>query len=326
MFSTLSIVLPIFALILAGYLSRRMNLLGAGAATELNRFVIYLALPALLFDIMAKVSWAQLDQPGFIAAFGLGAGILYLLTVLARVRRGQLLADASIDGIAAAYANTGYIGFPLCLIVFGRDSLAAVTIATIITVCVLFAVAIVVIESSLQRGGGLRMLGKVGLSLLRNPLLMAPLLGAAWATLGWPMPASAETFLKLLGGAASPCALVGLGLFLARQPTSDSRRDLAPAWLVGVKLILQPALTWFFAYRVFAVPAALAPVAVLLAALPTGTGPFMLAEFYRREAGSTSRAILWSTVGSLVTLTLLLAWIGPGAAAAAAATSAASTG
>lgn len=319
MFSTLSIVLPIFALILAGYLSRRLNVLSAGATSELNRFVIYLALPALLFDIMAKVKWTQLDQPGFIAAFGLGAGILYLLTVLARVRGGRPLADASIDGIAAAYANTAYIGLPLCLIVFGRASLAAVTIATILTVCVLFALAIVVIESSLQKGGGLRMLGKVGLSLLRNPLLMAPILGAAWAALGWTLPASADTFFKLLGGAASPCALVGLGLFLANQhAASDGRRSLTPAWLVGVKLILQPALTWFFAFRVFAVPNPLAEVAVLLAALPTGTGPFMLAEFYRREAGPTSRAILWSTVGSLVTLAFLLAWIGPAASLASA--------
>jgi len=317
MFSTLSIVLPIFALILAGYLSRRLNLLGAGAATELNRFVIYLALPALLFDIMARVSWSQLDQPGFIAAFGLGAGLLYLLTVIVRVRGGRPVADASIDGIAAAYANTGYIGFPLCLIVFGRASLAAVTIATIITVCVLFALAIVVIESSLQRGGGLRMLGKVGFSLLRNPLLMAPLLGALWAAMGWSLPASADTFFKMLGGAASPCALVGLGLFLAQKRTPDKhhQRDAAPAWLVGIKLILQPALTWFLACRVFAVPTVLAHVAILLAALPTGTGPFMLAEFYRREAGPTSRAILWSTLGSLVTLALLLAHLGPSAAA-----------
>jgi malonate transporter and related proteins len=309
--STLSIILPIFALIFAGYLSRRLNLLGPGAATELNRFVIYLALPALLFDIMARVHWAQLEQPGFIAAFGLAAAALYALTVLARVYSGRALADASIDGIAAAYANTAYIGFPLCLIVFGRDSLAAVTIATIVTVCVLFAVAIVIIEFGLQRGAGWRALGKVGRSLLRNPLLMSPILGALWNACGLPLPGSAETFFKLLGNAASPCALVGLGLFLAQQRASSERRDLAPAALVGVKLLLQPALTWFLAYRVFSIPTAMAQVAVLLAALPTGTGPFMLAEFYRREAGATSRTILLSTLGSLVTLALLLSWLRP---------------
>jgi len=307
MFSTVAIVLPIFALILAGYLSRKLNILGPNASTELNRFVIYLALPALLFDIMAKASWAQLNQIGFIAAFGLGAGLVFVLTLGWRVRSLRHLADASIDGIAAAYANTGYIGFPLCLIVFGRSSLAAVTIASIITVCVLFGAAIVIIEISLQtERHGVRLIRKVGLSLLRNPLLVAPVLGALCSASGLHMPDSAETFLKLLGGAASPCALVGLGLFLAQKRVAAQPHGSMPVWLALAKLILQPALTWFFAYRVFAVPAQLAQVAVLVAALPTGTGPFMLAEFYQREASLTSQTILLSTLGSLITLPVLL--------------------
>jgi len=307
MFSTVVIVLPIFALIFAGYLSRKLNILGPNASTELNRFVIYLALPALLFDIMAKASWAQLDQVGFIAAFGLGAGIVFVLTMAWRVRSLRHLADASIDGIACAYANTRYIGFPLCLMVFGRSSLAAVTIASIITVCILFGAAIVIIEISLQtERHTARLIRKVGFSLLRNPLLVAPVLGAGCSAAGLHMPDSAETFFKLLGGAASPCALVGLGLFLAQKRLAAQSHGSVPVWLALAKLILQPALTWFFAYRVFAIPTTLAQIAVLVAALPTGTGPFMLAEFYQREATLTSQTILLSTLGALITLPVLL--------------------
>jgi len=307
MFSTVTTVLPIFALIFAGYLSRKLNLLGPNAATELNRFVIYLALPALLFEIMAKASSSQLAQPGLIAAFGLGAGIVFVLTLAVRARGRRHLADAAVDAIAAAYANTGYIGFPLCLIVFGRSSLTSVTIATIITVCVLFAIAIVIIEISLQtEQHRVRLLRKVGWALLRNPLLASPLLGALYAASGLHITGSADTFFQMLGGAASPCALVGLGLFLAQARRASPSHGRLPFWLAGAKLVLQPALTWFFAYRVFALPAASAQVAVLLAALPTGTGPFMLAEFYRREAVLTSQTILFSTLGSLLTLPLLL--------------------
>jgi malonate transporter and related proteins len=310
MFSTVAIVLPIFALILAGYLSRKLKILGPNAATELNRFVIYLALPALLFDIMARVSWTQLDQPGFIAAFGLGAGIVFVLTVVWRARNLRHVADASIDGIATAYANTGYIGFPLCLLVFGRSSLAAVTIASIITVCVLFAVAIVVIEISLQtERHSARLVRKVGGSLLRNPLLIAPVLGALYSAAGLHLAGSVETFFTLLGGAASPCALVGLGLFLAQKRTAAAGHGSMPVWLALTKLVVQPALTWFFAYRVFSVPTPLAQIAVLVAALPTGTGPFMLAEFYQREGALTSKTILFSTLGSLLTLPALLLWM-----------------
>jgi len=307
MLSTVSILLPVFGLILAGFASRRFGVLGPAAASELNRFVVWLALPALLFDTLAHATWHELYQPAFVAAFGLACAVVFAIVVVARLAGGRPLADASIDGIAAAYPNTGYVGFPLAMIAFGPASLTPTTIATILVVCVLFAVAIVLIETGLQSERRVhRLVLKVGRSLVRNPLLVAPALGAAVSGAHLTLPASAETFLKLLGGAASPCALVSLGLFLAERSNSDApvRRE---SWgLTGVKLVVQPALTWWFAVRLFALPAPLAQMAVLLAALPTGTGPFMLAEYYRREAHITSRTILLSTVGSLATLTVLL--------------------
>ncbi|WP_322011557.1 AEC family transporter [Paraburkholderia sp. J12] len=307
MLSAVSILLPVFGLIFAGFACRRFGLLGPAAASELNRFVVWLALPALLFDILAHATWHELYQPAFVAAFG-GAGLIVFLAVVGvRLFLRRPLADASIDGLAAAYPNTGYVGFPLCMIAFGPSSLTPTTIATILVVCVLFAIAIVLIEIGLQSERRPHRLAiKVVRSLLRNPLLVAPALGAAVSAAHVTLPASAETFLKLLGGAASPCALVSLGLFLAeRRGAAEAPRE-SSWWLTLAKLVAQPALTWWLAERVFALPVPLAQMAVLLAALPTGTGPFMLAEYYRREAHVTSRAILHSTVGSLATLTVLL--------------------
>src|SRR5471030_3097223 len=99
----LRIILPVFALIVAGYACRKTNRLGPNASRELNRFVVYLALPALLFEIMAKARWAELDQPGFIGAFGLGCAGIFALTVLGRLIQGRPLPDASLDGLNAAY-------------------------------------------------------------------------------------------------------------------------------------------------------------------------------------------------------------------------------
>ncbi len=110
---------------------------------------------------------------------------MFVLTVLIRLRRPRHLADACLDALNAAYANTGFIGIPLCLVVFGRDSLPAATVATILTVCVLFAVAIVLIEVGLQtERRRVHLLLKVGRSLVRNPLLVAPVLGRAVAAAG----------------------------------------------------------------------------------------------------------------------------------------------
>jgi malonate transporter and related proteins len=107
MISTLIVVLPIFALIFAGWLARRIGVLGPHATTELNRFVVYLALPALLFDIVAHARWVDVWQPGFIAAFGLSGALIFGVTVALRLRRPRHLADAAIDGLNAGYANTG---------------------------------------------------------------------------------------------------------------------------------------------------------------------------------------------------------------------------
>ena len=76
--------------------------------------------------------------------------------------------------------------------------------------------------------------------------------------------------------------------------------------LATLKLIAQPAITAFCAYDVFRLAALPAAIAVLVSALPTGTGPFMLAEFYKREAVVTSGTIFFSTVASIATLTVCL--------------------
>jgi predicted permease len=144
---------------------------------------------------------------------------------------------------------------------------------------------------------------------VRNPLLVAPFLGALVPASGLSVPPPAETFLKLLGGAASPCALVGLGLFLAQKRETPEGDRGATALLVGLKLVAHPVLAWLLARFVFDLPPLLAHTAILMAALPTGTGPFMLAEYYRREAAVTARVVLVSTILSVFTVSGYLAAI-----------------
>lgn len=316
MLTTLAIVLPIFALILAGWLARRTGLLGPHAMAELNRFVVWLALPALLFDVMARSVGPEIWQPGFLATFGLSSGALLALTAWLARRRGRPLADAAIDGLNASYPNTGYMGFPLALAALGPAALGPTTIAVILTVCVVFAGAIVLIEAGLQDGdrSGRRrgpVARTVALALLRNPLLVAPFCGALVPLLGLGVPAPVEAFLKLLGGAASPCALVALGLFLAEPRRGDGigRDRRATAWLVGLKLVVHPFLAYGLGRFVFDLSPLALHTAVLMAALPTGTGPFMLADFYRREAALTADTVLISTVLSVVTVAAYLAYV-----------------
>jgi predicted permease len=312
MLTNLQIVLPIFALIFTGWIARKGGALGPNATREVNRLVVYLALPALLFDIMANAKPADIWEPGFILAFSSGCAIVFGLTLWWRLAKGRHLADAAIDALNASYANTGFVGFPLVASLVGDSGLAPTLVATILTVCVLFAIAIILIEGGLQQEGRRRDIAlKTLASLVKNPLLLAPVLGALVMISGFPLPAPVHSFLKLLGGAASPCALIALGLFLAGTPAGEARQRTSTATiLVALKLIVQPALTWLIAGPLLHLPPLAAHAAVLLAALPTGTGPFMLAEFYGREASLTGRVVLASTILSIFTISTYLAIAG----------------
>jgi predicted permease len=308
MLSILSVVLPIFALTFAGWLTRRLGVFGPQSTTELNRFVVYLALPALLFDIVAGARPADLWQPGFVAVFALTTFCFFALTVTVSRVKGVALGNATIHGLNAAYSNVAFLGFPLLLATLGPASRTLTLIATINTVCALFATSIVLLEFGNQSGGRPSLVFlRVLQALFRNPLVLAPSLGALVMTSGIGIAPPLDTFLKLLGSAASPCALVCLGMFLAEPRKVESGDTGRTALLVALKLFAYPALMLVMARWVIPLEKPLRDAAVLLAALPTGTGPFMLAELHRREGALTARVILVSTVLSVATVTLLLA-------------------
>lgn len=308
MAATLMAILPIFGLILVGWAARRSGVLGPQAGGELNRFVVWLALPALLFDIVAHARGADIWQPGFIGAFGLSCVLVFAATMALRWRGRARLADAALDALNAGYANTAFLGFPIVMAVIGREAMTAATIATLITVCALFAVAVVLIEVGLQSEPAPHRLAlKVAVAVAKNPLVVAPAAGALFLLAGIAVPAPAEKALALLGSAASPCALVALGLFLGERRPAVAGTTRASSLLILAKLGAQPLVAWLLATSVFGLSPLLTRAAVLLAALPTGTGPFMLAEFYRREADVTARTVLISTIASVVTAPAWLA-------------------
>jgi predicted permease len=304
MLSVLNVLLPIFALILLGFICRRTHRLGPDAASEINRMVVWLCLPALLFSVTATSTWEQIWHPGFVIAFTLSTLAIFVITLLLRWRKGANLADASIDALGGSYSNAGYIGIPLCVMVLGQDGLEPALVGALIVVCVLFSLALICVEVGLQtERRPHRIVLKVLLALAKNPLVVSPILGALWASSGAPLPAALEKLLSLLGAATSPCALVALGLFLAEKQQGTRQ---GTSLLVLIKLIAHPLLTWILVFHVFDVPLLWANAALLLSALPTGTGPFMLAEYYKREASLVSSTILVSTLGSLITLSICL--------------------
>lgn len=300
-----NVVLPVFALILVGYLCGKTGKLGKSAAVELNRFVVWLALPAQLFNFAANSSWQSLWQPGFILTFGLSCLVIYFLMFFVSWYQQRNLGVASFAGLSASYSNTGYMGIPLCVLALGQDGLAPAIIATLM-VMGLFALTTILIEvGTLSHKNPLEITLRVIKSLGANPLLVAPIVGLAWSSMGFGLFNPLQQFISFLAAAASPCALVSIGLFIMQKQAGKASQ----AWTLSfAKLILQPLVAWVIAGPVLNLPALWIKAVVILCALPTGTGPFMLAQYYSADGRTISRVVLLTTIGSLLTLSLFLWW------------------
>jgi predicted permease len=305
LFYVFNVVFPVFALILIGYVCGRTGKLGDSAAIELNRFVVWLALPAQLFNFASSSSWQTLWQPGFIAAFFLSCLAVFILVLATSWIRNRDLSAASFSGLSASYSNTGYMGIPLCVLALGQDGLAPAIISTFI-VFVMFAIATVLVEIGIQSH---KKTHEITLSVFRslctNPLLIAPVAGLVWSSTDLVLYDPLAQVISFLAAAATPCALVSIGLFLMQKESAAPQQ----AWGISfAKLIIQPLVAWLIAGPLLDLPTLWVSSVVILAALPTGTGPFMLAQYYNADGRMISRVVLLSTLGSLLTLSLFLWW------------------
>jgi malonate transporter and related proteins len=305
--AVLSVAMPVFLLILIGGFAGRHGFLGRDATGALNMFVVYLSLPAVLFQAMAHIRPAELANPGVLAAFCAGIAAAFIPALAIARWRGTPPGNAAMQGLSASFCNVGYMGIPLCRMAFGDDSLVPGVITMVITACPQFALAIALVEMDRPGASAPVIASRVGRALIRNPLLISPLAGLVVSAVGVPIPLVGERFLTILGGAATPCALVATGMMVAES------RERFHAALVGrlvlLKLFFQPVVAWVVAFRLVGLPPAWAGTVVLMSALPTGATAFILAKLYGREAASTSGTVLVSTVVSFFTLSILLAWL-----------------
>ncbi|MBO9126353.1 MULTISPECIES: AEC family transporter [unclassified Rhizobium] len=275
--------MPIFAVILVGWLAATFNILGPQAGAEINRLVVWLAMPALLFDVISKTEWSTLWQPGLIAVYTLSSAICIVPILIVCVRSGtRSLAASAIDAMNAGYPNVGFIGFPLALVTIGQSGLVVAVIGAIATTCIVFGLTIALVEIGAQ---GRRLSAasafKAAARVFLHPMILAAAAAFPFTMLNVGLPGPVDSFLTLLGAAAPPCALVGLGVLLAIK--KESRRP--EPWLISLvtitKLVGQPVAAWILAGPVLGLDQASLVSVVLLTALPVGAGSWMLAHDYK---------------------------------------------
>lgn len=295
-------VLPIFAVVALGFAFVRGGLFDGSTAAVINRFVFYAALPVLLFRLIATAPFETFEWP-LIAAYACAELILYAAGFLvARFGFGRSRTESLLLGMSTGFANHVFFVLPIAQQLYGEE--AAVPVVGVITLdaVVFFGGAVLILEATSEAARGLSPLRLLKL-FARNPQILGITAGVAVSLFSMPLNAGSDLFTKFLGETAAPCSLFALGVMLAAQTRKASQG--LPWVLVALKLGGMPLLTWLLLSTAFQVSPEWSNPAMLVAAGPTGAMPFVLGLQYKAPVDVIATTIFLSTLGSLLTVTLM---------------------
>ena len=310
MIQVMTTVMPLFGLIALGFIAARFKMFPADGASGLSRFAFDFAIPALLFRNLVHVDQPQASPLLLWVTYYGALAINWLLTsVVASQLPGFGSRSAAVAAMASCFSNLVFLGLPLAVGAFGSEAALPAALIVAINTPLLWFCAMLQMEWGNRDSGApfSRMVRDLPRSLLKNPIILGLLVGAGWRTSGLDLPAVLDLFLALLGDCAVPVALFALGLSISSYRLGEGWQ--AATVLVGMKLLLFPALVWLVGSAMPGMPAAWLRVAVLMAACPAGVNAFLLAMRYQRAVATVAAAIAIGTAASALTLTVLLYWL-----------------
>jgi predicted permease len=308
----LAVTVPFFALVLCGYLAGRARLLPEATIPGLNIFVLYFALPCMLFRFGASLPVAQIVNPVVIAITLVASSALVFATIALTRSDAVPMRDAALGALTVVWPNTGFMGVPLLAALLGPA--AAGPVITTLLVDLFFTSSLCIALAQSGSGGGGPGLRRLLRGTLANPLPAAIALGLVFSALGLTLPGPLDTIVRMLGDSATPVALFTIGTVLWRAGqhvhTRTPMRLFLP--LALAKLLVHPLLVLALGVAAIRLGAPLSSsaltVIVLAAALPSASSVSLLAERYGADNGRITRIIVSSTVLAFVTFTLL-AWL-----------------
>ena len=310
MLSILLVTFPFFALVLCGYVAARRALLPQAAIPGLNSFVLYFALPCMLYRFGASTPIAQLLDGTLMSVYFLCAVIMVAFTIAVTLgrdkghNRGRTgWNDASFGALVGAFPNTGFMGVPLLVALLGTRAAGPAIVTIVVDLVVTSSLCIALSRLDSADVHGAEIAAKKALQgVALNPLPWAIVLGAVASSQQISLPEPVMQTLGLLADAASPVALFTIGAVLARSQINSTTRtplmDYLPVTLI--KLLVHPILVGLIGLSAIALGLPLdtfaLTVVVLVAALPSASNVALLAERFGADNGRIARIILLSTV------------------------------
>ncbi len=312
MLDVLRVTFPFFALVLCGYWAARRQMLPFEAIPGLNGFVLFFALPCMLFRFGANTPIAQLLDAGAFFMYLFCALIMVAFVVAISLNKRFGWNDAAFGALVGAFPNTGFMGVPLLVALLGAAAAgpAIVTIVIDMVITTSLCIALSRLDGAGQQGVGQAAKNAL-LGVVKNPMPWAILLGTVFSAFQIDLPGPVDKTVALLGDAASPVALFTIGAVLARSQKIAHHAQHGPlTWqdyvpVALIKLLLHPVLVLVVGLAAISmgvpIDAFALKVMVLVAALPSASNVAMLSERFGADNGRIARIILVSTAAAFLT-------------------------
>jgi hypothetical protein len=299
------LVLPVFAIIVTGWLAGWLGYISRSLADGLVHFAYNVAMPALLFVTIAQEPARHILEWRFLLAFGGGSLLCFALVFAAlRAGLGRDFASSTMVGMAASMTNTGFVALPILHSIYGQPAVLPAAVATIFVAAVMFPLTVILLEvgGSGPQGKAARPLALMK-QIVFNPMVLSTLIGLAWTIAGLPIWAPLAAYMNILAAALTPCALFAIGLGLSIEGmTSNLGTSIA---LAVIKLVIMPLAVYGLC-----VASGLNPLytaaAVICAAVPTAKTVYILASAYKVEESLVAATV---SVTTLLSVATLMTWL-----------------
>ncbi len=315
-----SLIAPLFGLMAVGYLAGKIARLPLEGLAWLNFFVIYIALPAMFFNLLSRT---PLDgNAGFrlVAVTTLATLLIFCLSFLIAIllqRKSKTgsgtrhIANATIQGFAGAYGNVGYMGPPLALSAFGTPAIGPAALIFSFDNALHFILAPALMAIHHRDGSNkvslLSITASIVWRIISHPFILATIAGMSAAAFEYTPPGPVDRIIVLLAAAAAPCALFMMGVTAALRPLK--RMPVELTYLVPIKLLVHPLLVYVMLISIGGFPTVYIQTAVLLAALPSAANVYIIAEQYGFWRERASSSVVVTTITSVATLSIILYYL-----------------
>jgi malonate transporter and related proteins len=307
MLQVLTITVPVFIVIAAGFAAVRNGLFARADTRVLGRFAINIALPAMLFRALTDRPFAEILDSTYLAAYALGSLAAFSFGVtVARVVQQRDLQRSAVHGMGMALSNSGFIGYPIVLQLLGPPAAVALAMCFLVENLLILPLALAIAESGAGSGGRLRTIVlNTFMRLARNPLILAIVAGFSCALLGLRPPAPLARAIDMLAVAAAGVALFVIGGTLVGLKVSGMRRDIAQ--IVGGKLLLHPLAVLAALALLPPIDPVLRVAAVTFACMPMFSIYPIVTQKYGGEELSAA-ALMAATVSAFFTISAAI-WL-----------------